>query len=285
MTTMPSLRALSRTQFSIAQWCLGTALAAEMLAGVAGVVGTSVPGLSGKATVTLAVLALIAAWVRRQSARFADSAHDILRRLDLQDSLGRQIDPRTEADLIDDVPRLVQRLATRRDVEPYFGSSERPGVRRLLENLRESAWWTKRLAGDMAMTTGVFAAVLNGIALLTLMLVATGVVGSAAMSSASHWVSAVILFVIAQGPHHAHARYAQLRDRARTVEEASDRLLTLSTPTESDTLLIAAEYHLARQGAPVIPTLWYEYRRPGLNRLWEPVRAPTPLTPAHEGET
>src|SRR5690606_10204978 len=152
---------------------------------------------SGKATVTLAVLALVAAWVRRQSARFADSAHDILRRLDLQDSLGRQIDPRTAADLIDDVPRLVQRLATSRDVQPYFGSSEQPGVRRLLENLRESAWWTKRLAGDMAKTTGVFAAVLNGIAALTLVLAATGVVGSAAMSSASHWISAVILFAIA----------------------------------------------------------------------------------------
>lgn len=285
MTPMPSLRTLSRTQFSIAQWCLGSALIADVLAAVAGVVGTSLPRLSGQATITLAVLALIAAWVRRQSVRFADSAHDILRRLDLQDSLGRPIDPRTRADLIDEVPRLVQRLATRRNVQPYFGSSQQPGVRRLLENLRESAWWTKRLAGDMANTAGVFAAVLNGIAALTIVVAATGLIGSAAMSSASHWVSAVILFVIAQGPHHARARYAQLRDRARTVEEASDRLLASATPTESDALLVAADYHLARQGAPVIPTLWYEYRRPELNRLWDSVRAPTALTPVQGGET
>jgi hypothetical protein len=153
----------------------------------------------------------------------------------------------------------------------------------MLENLRESAWWTKRLAGDMAKVTGLFAAALNVVAVLALLLTVTSVVEPSAISTSSNWISAAILFVIAQGPHHAHARYAQLRDRARSVEDATDHLLASANPSEAEAMLVAADYHLARQGAPVIPTLWYEYRRPELNRLWDSVQAQCAITAGKGG--
>lgn len=283
MTPQSSLRALSRTQFTIAQGCLATAYTAEFLAALVGVIGCTVPSWGASSALVLAVLALVGTWVRGLSSRFADSAHDILRRLDLQDALGRPINPAIVADLIDDVPDLVQRLALRSQSAPYFGSVSQPGPRRLLENLRESSWWTKRLAGDMAKVTNGFTVVLTGVGMLTLLAAVNGIRGPGALQGASAWISAVILFAIAQGPHHASGRYGQLRDSAAAVQQRAEHLLGRSAPDEMDALQVAADYHLARQRAPVIPTLWYERRRPALNKLWDSVQGKVTLSTTREG--
>lgn len=270
MKSRPTLRALSATRFTVAQVCLGGVLLADLAAAAAGVVAASAPERAGGAALILAGLALFSATLRQASAASADAAHDILRRLDLQDGLGRCIDPATAADLEDDTPFLVRWLAQRQPGYPYFASSEQPSPRRMVKNIYESTWWTKRLARDMAWGAAVFAGLIWSIGIFMLVAAISGIwapeTGSAGV------MSALILFLIAMGPQHARRQYAQLWDGAERVQREAELLLH-AEPTEAESLALAGEYHLTRQGAPVVPTAWYLWRRSRLNELWDGVVA------------
>lgn len=274
MTGRPSLRALSQVQFSIAQWALATGMLFEMLALVIGIRGALNPEQDGWSSVFLALLALATLAVRAVSEHFGGAANDILRRLDLVDGLGRQVRPIDEADLIDDAPAPVRWLACRKKDEPYFASDTPQGARRLVENLRESAWWTKRLSRNMATLMGIVMLVLIAVGVLTLMMAINGLVGRAALTRSSTWLSPLILFVIGVSPAQAGRKYAALHAKARRIQDRADDLLEGAEITEVDGLDLAAEYHLARQAAPVVPTLLYYLRRPQLNDLWKMTSGP-----------
>lgn len=270
MRTRATLRAIATTRFTLAQVCLGGAILSDLAAAIAGAVAASSPSRVGSATLGLAGLALLSVTLRQASAASAGAAHDILRRLDLMDGLGHKIDPATAADLQDDTPFLVHWLALRQTQFPYFASSHQPSPRRLVENLYESTWWTKRLARDMTWGSAAFAAVIWSIGIF--MLIATTNEVWAPESWGAGTLSALILFLIATGPQHARRQYAELREGAERVQHEAERLLG-KEPTEAQALALACEYHLKRQGAAVIPTPWYRLRRGRLNALWDDVVA------------
>ena len=206
MSTEQQLRALSRTQFTIAQACLGCVFAAEVVAVVVGVRGAAMESWEAWATFWLVALALASGFSRRLGDHFAGSANEIRCLLDLRDGLGRPIEPLKAADLIAGTSVVVQRLASRKEPEPYFGSDRTPSPRRLVENVRESSWWTKWLAADMSMVAGALTAVLVITSLLTLVAAANGLASAGAAETAAPWLSAVILLFISRSPFQAWRR-------------------------------------------------------------------------------
>lgn len=268
MTPVAELRALSRAGFSLAQVCLATTLTADGTALVVGTYGLIHPSSGGWVAFALACIALVSASARVAGDRLTWQSNAVLRRLDLHDGVGRPIDALEAADFLDSASWVTRRWAQSVEIEPYFGSAALPSPQRLVQNLRESAWWTKRLAQDMA-RAGVFLTVgLVAAGALTLMAAINGLLSPAAADSAAPWLSAGILFVISQSPYQASRRYASLRDGAEKAQERAAALLGARSVREADAIDLAAEYHLVRQCAPVIPTLWYNRRRSGLNRLW-----------------
>ena len=275
MKVIPTLRALSRMQFSVAQWCLAAALIADFAALVIGVAGATSPAWAGWATLGLVVLALIAAQARAIGDRYSGRANEILRRLDLQEGLGRPIEPIVVADLIDDTPSFVQRWAVQGEDDPYFGSTQPTSPQRLVENVRESSWWSKRLAGDMAFAASVSGAALAILGILTLLAAVGGLMSEDAATSSAPWLSGGILLLISQSPLQARRRYAELRDGAERIQERAHNFLRSGSTNEIDALEIASDYHLVRQCAPVIPTAWYNRRRSTLNNLWRTTVQPS----------
>jgi hypothetical protein len=268
MRVLPTLRDLSRMQFSVAQWCLAAALIADIAALVVGVVGATSPAWVGWATLGLVVLALVAAQARAIGDRYSGRANEILRRLDLHEGLGRPIDPIIAADLVDDTPPFVQRWTRWREEDPYFGSTQPLSPRRLVENVRESSWWSKRLAGDMASAAWMLGAALAVLGILTLVAATNGLMSEDAVQSSAPWLSGGILLLISQSPLQARRRYLELRDGVERIQERAHSLLQSRQVNEIEALEIAADYHLVRQCAPVIPTAWYNHRRDTLNNLW-----------------
>lgn len=268
MTGRPGLRRLSQVEFSVAQWLLAIGMTFELLALVVGILGALNPGQDGWISVWLAALALATLVVRAMSEHFGGAANGILRRLDLADGLGRRIPPMDEIDLIDDAPALVRWVAGRKPDEPYFASGAPPGPTRLVENLRESAWWTKRLSGDMATAMLASMVVLIVVGVITLVATFGGVLGSDAVSRSGTWVSPLILFVIGMSPARAWHKYSVLQSQAKKTQARADHLLERGDISEVEGLETATDYHLARQGSPVVPTLWYDLRKGHLNRLW-----------------
>lgn len=275
MTALPTLRALSRMQFSVAQWCLAAALFADVAALVVGVVGATSPARAGWATLGLVVLAFVAAQARAIGDRYSGRANEILHRLDLQEGLGRPMEPIIIADLIDDTPPFVQRWAMRGEDDPYFGSTQPISPQRLVENVRESSWWSKRLAGDMASAASVLGAALAVVGILTLLAAVGGLMSEDAARNSAPWLSGGILLLISQSPLQARRRYVELRDGAARIQERAHGLLQSGPVNETNALEIASDYHLVRQCAPVIPTAWYNRRRDTLNNLWRTTVQPS----------
>jgi hypothetical protein len=268
VTEQPSLRAISRIEFNVAQACLLSGFTAELLAVVLGGFGAQSPRSlwwTAPAVVCLAFTTLVAKLI---GERYTSAANDILRRLDVSDGLGKPIDPFVAVDLIDDASAWVRRRAARTGPETYFGSTQHPSPRRLLEHVRESAWWTKRLANDMARFAAFVTFVLVVVGFMSLVAALDGSVPRSAAEVAAPWVQAVVVLLLSQSPFQAYMRYRAFSEGAGKAQERAAALLRC-TPTEADALDAAADYHLVRQSAPVIATLWYNHRRPDLNARWE----------------
>jgi hypothetical protein len=261
-------------EFSIAQLCLLSALAFDLVAALVGTAGALRPSWAEGVAVGLVGLALISGLARAGSDYFGSAANDVLRRLDLLDGIGRAIDPLTEADLLDDAPGLVQRWALKEASGSYFDSQLPPSAKRLVENVLQSAWFTKRLAADMAIAAGGLAWILVGVGTLLLIFVLVPFGRPAGNEGSAAWVAPIIVFLIAQSPFDALRRYRKLRGGAGTIQQQAENLLRGRPVNQLRALEIASDYHTVRASAPVIPTAWYDRRRDGLNRLWAATMQP-----------
>jgi hypothetical protein len=79
------------------------------------------------------------------------TADDILRRIEMSDGLGTPIRAIVVEQAKEDSSALIDYLARRQpmDLKPY-ASPLVPGPARLIENVREAAWWSARLARELA---------------------------------------------------------------------------------------------------------------------------------------
>ena len=102
------------------------------------------PEISPLVATFLSITSELLLW---QSDRVKDISERLLRKLDMHDSFGWEISGAEMSDLLLDVSKRTRMRAHNGNVDHnYFSSKEFPGVLRALENLQESAWWSKHLA-------------------------------------------------------------------------------------------------------------------------------------------
>lgn len=88
---------------------------------------------------------------------------------------------------------------------------------------------------------------------------------------------AVLLFLFTSGPYRRLAEFRALHEAAGRLETKAGHLLEHPGPIgESQALLLASEYHLARKGAPLLPAFVWRLRKGRLNRLWQAVAQEQP---------
>lgn len=238
-------------------------------AGVIGVVLVPRVAVGSYAPVWLTGAAYLAFLFRLASDRLGRRGEAAHRAFEWIESLGIAPSARELADIEDDVPWYVMAMANRIDVaEPYYASTlaESPG--RAVTNTYESAWWTARLAIDMVrvetLKFGAFA--LGGLLVLRAAGVAAGRPGGAAKSTIELG-SAMILFLITQGPLRRIIDFVALRDgAAKTVARCESALVQPIDRAEAVRTLTS--YQLVRAAAPRLPTLLWKLRRRRLNELW-----------------
>lgn len=204
------------------------------------------------------------------SDRYRSDAESLLRKLDLQDSLGWAIEAREVADLSARYPDVSAILPMG---ETYFASTA-TGPRRALENLRESSWWSKHLAETMR-SASLFAVAAGIVVTLVALVGAVRIAGEPGLASDALVLAktAVTFLMLAftlgilrmgLGYHSLHVRCQAIEDRA-TAGLANDAVAC-------DTASAAkawSDYHIARAGAPMLPTLVWRLRRRRLNEVWQ----------------
>jgi hypothetical protein len=202
------------------------------------------------------------------------TAQGVRRKLDLQDSLGWEI-PNTEfSDLLVRCPRSVKARAKRYNAtEAYFASNEPVGPTRALQNVSESAWWTKHLAESMSHIC-MTALVLGVIGALVVLIIALQTLREhTAQVNTARIVTGFLMLLLSTGLIKLMLGYASLAKKAGTSEAAACRLLQLHEVKQLDAFRVMYEYHVDRASGLIIPTWIWNLRKNELNHIWATLRA------------
>lgn len=229
-----------------------------------------------RAVLTGAALVLsVVSWAllrRRDAAK--SSAEALLRKLDLKDSFGWEISRAEMSDLLAELPRRVAKtLPTESLGEEYFASGRPEGALRSMENLDESAWWSKHLSRYMSLYSLSFAVVLLCVPVLVLLVGAQASVDADALSQLAQVVVSVLTLVFTLDVIGVALSYWSFRGEAERAEARARDLVSGGSVDEVTAIKRIQEYHVARAAAPMIPTFVWKLHRERLNELWNEYRA------------
>ena len=242
---------------------LAVLAAASLLAGASVVIPEG--RVSGIAAISSFALALAAFWFCYKNRERRDVAEKVRRATLLIDGLGLDL---SAAEL--------RRYAVLSRASPdelkawnkpdYFSSQEKPGVKRALEMLEESAFWSSQLFQASGKTTGAILVGLS-IVLIFCLLFSLSVLGSPRISAevrvfSSIASSLVWIELLARTVHYFRA--------AKDVDEVLLRLETIRANgyRKDDWILALVDYNSAVEAAPMMFPGVYKRNQDRLNALW-----------------
>jgi len=201
------------------------------------------------------------------------TAQRLRRKLDMLDSFAWEITGREFSDLLARCSTSVKKCAGQQTrPEPYFASQERAGARRGLENVIESAWWSKHLSETMLWTCTaiVSLAVFGSIVMMIVSLLS--ITNQDILSAVARIVTSGLLLVVSMGLVRLAVGYHSFARTSEHVENQAETMLSKKRIGETDVVKLVHEYQLARAAAPIIPEWVWRWRRGELNALWTEFR-------------
>lgn len=194
-----------------------------------------------------------------------DRAEDVKRRADFLDSFGWRPAATEAAELELALPLPSTSTG---DSVAYFTSTQPPGDRRAIENLRESSWWTAHLAKSAWRVTIALVSVLCAIVILLLAMTAASASTHDARMAIARAVMTALLAALTIGAVRALYGFNSLMEHARDVENGCEAELR-GTPDTLMALRLWSDYHVFRAQAPVVPAVLWRVKRASLKRAWE----------------
>ena len=210
---------------------------------------------------TMSVLGTLLRWYSESVRGNADRLH---RAYELC-SMGQPIDPALTSDLMAAYPRLVSRIRRMNDDGPYYDSEGDPSIELLVSRLRESAWWTDKLAAKVKKLSYFFGCI-AAIAILASFVVPDSVeVRAYAMA---------ICVIVVVDIFHLGWRYGNLSAACARAYSRLDALHGKAGLTEREAIAEASGYQSARDAGPLIPGWIWKLSRKKLNAAWRPLSGP-----------
>jgi hypothetical protein len=219
----------------------------------------------------LAVLtALAGAEVARRATNFKELAEEAKRLHELVSGFGNKPTGCQLADLNHSLRNeLSPEQAALLKQGITYASSEPCGPRRALENLCESAWFTKHLANHCAVWVGWTFISSLVVAISLLLWLACSHAGTGSAELGAQCIAATFTFLISVGMVVSWVEYLKLAQKAKEVDAEADRLLASANPSAFEVHCSLTEYQVARASAPLIPTWIWKLYRDSLNNDWK----------------
>jgi hypothetical protein len=196
-------------------------------------------------------------------------AEQLLRKLDFNESFGWPI---SQLEIADAVVSLGRKGQSTIDIEmkstPYFASASDVGWRRSMENLQESAWWSKHLSRSMGSIMLALAVGLSVISVLLLIFFSLMSSAAGTLTTVNRVVISVLLLMGSLDLIPLARNYNSFTQRCAASEKAATELLNSDSDETVRAIKIWNEYHLARSTAPLIPSRLWSWKEPGLNQAW-----------------
>ncbi|MCW5968650.1 MAG: hypothetical protein KIT57_09060 [Blastocatellales bacterium] len=265
---------LCQALFDRAKTWLIVAMLCKVLAFAVGTLVIFFSVISKQAPFLVAGLTLASELFTWRSDRNKGTAESLRRKLDMRDSFGWPISKAEMSDLLIRIPKKLRKnLPVESDRENYFESKESAGPKRAVENIRESAWWSKHLSEKMWQICLVATIVLAALSVILLIASVETIRDFDTLSSMGRAVTSAILLIFSLGLLRLTISYYNFSNKAGQVEDQAERLLCPEPIDDVQAIKLCHEYQLARAAAPLIPTWVWKWQRNDLNELWADYRS------------
>ena len=266
-------RALCQVYFTLAKRWARFSFICKLAGFLIGVLTVLLPLVPAYVPVLVFMLAMIADWLAWRSDTNKGTAEALLRKLDGRDSFGWPISRAELSDLLMRSPSKVNKLVVAKALsEDYFASEEPPGTLRALENLQESAWWSKHLSERMRSYYLAGTCLLVAIAVLVLLVSIQTIDDKQTLSSLGRIVTSVLTLVFSLNLFRSVLGYHNFSVKAGQIEKSTENLLASQGVQESEVIKLMSEYQLARASAPLLPTWLWNRMEDELNATWKQYR-------------
>lgn len=216
------------------------------------------------APVLVVVLACAAEICSMRSDIMKGRADRLLRIRELHDGFGWQPDRGAVADVLATLSERSSRFGTASSGE--FESQQPAGPTRAIQNVAESAWWTKQLALIMLKLTSAIALLVLLVSLIFLVVSLRVAVSTQTGIAIARVATAALATIFSAGIVKLGFAYYTLYERAGTSARRAAAAFTTDDPIQA--LLLVYEYQNARSMGPLIPDSVYRDKRTQLSRLW-----------------
>ena len=254
--------------FDEAKLCWGTSLTLKTGAAGLGILYIVCHITFALAPFIVAIIAATSELSQWRSDILRGRAEGLKRKIEYNDAFGWPI---SNMELSDQLAQMTKR---RRDAiaisvrENYFASREAQGSKRAIENLQESAWWSKHLTANMVTFCGIIMGVFFFGSFAALIISTATIKDYTALESVSRVVTGVLAFVVSLGLTRMIVGYYNFNKKSENAERNAASLLKGSSENDIDALRLIHEYQIARASAPLIPDLLWNMRKEALNELW-----------------
>jgi hypothetical protein len=220
----------------------------------------------------LAVMALfiqgLAWWIRYEGDNYHRFSRELTKWGLLEDALGEPTDSLSVTDILCHLGKQLEQTAHQLDEKyqgKYYDSVQAPGNVRLLENLQESAFFSKHLYNTAAHRTLWLLVAICGIAILMVFFIIPAV----SIDKAQLIPNLIVVFLTLVISDELSFIIAW-RSAAICSEEVVQRLERVKNTNLSQTVLFAelGNYAAATVAAPPVPKHIFEAHREHLNQLW-----------------
>lgn len=244
---------------------------------VAGVAATLIGWAPLPAALMAGALALAAWYTQYRTDEAKDQANDLRRQMDLQDGMEWPIPSLA----LDDLGACLGTFVSADPpVESYFASQLPPGPERLLENVRETGFFSEHIAATAARAMWGLTAWLCLLAVGGIFVTVAIVDDITVVRSIGVVLASVLLVVEAVGVARLAMDYHGFQKAACETKTQANRMLSAGAVREVDALHLAESYFIHRARAPLLPGwvysgihVWgvrlYRGRRDELNVLWQ----------------
>jgi len=203
------------------------------------------------------------------SDKLRGEAETTLRKLEFYHGLGWAISRREIANLLASSPKAVKQAAYSTEISEYWTSTSLESPFKLVENLEESAWWSKHLARRMSWYAGATGLVTIMVVLITLLLALQNLTGQSTPDIVAKVIILVVLFMISSGYIRLAFDYDQFARAAEKAETQAVQLQENTVIAEIEAVKLLHDYQIDRAAAPLLPSWLWGLVEKDLNDLWK----------------
>lgn len=196
-------------------------------------------------------------------------SESLLRKLDLCRSFDIPVSPADKRDIIAYLPKTLRKRFSDSELQDkYFTSSTPAGPRKAMENLVESAWYTREQARMMVVVCLVLTVLVVGIAIASLIVTSNEVQNAATRTNIAKVVTSWLLLIFSLGTFKHGWAYYKLVERSERTYTTGEHLLR-GEVAEADAVKQWYEYQIGRASSPLLPEWLWKLKQDGLNDAWQ----------------